>query len=87
MEGQLVLLKNDLGITTLAQCPFTWEREKTYQLELRCAGQELTLCVDGQPMLSARDGAFLYGMFGCGSCEMGRTSYGDFIFQEGGKTI
>ena len=81
-KNELVILKNDFGVTTLAQCPFPWSLDETYQLELACNGPELTLSVNGQPLLSARDEAFSYGMFGCGSCEMGRTGFGDFHFQE-----
>ena len=80
--GRAVILKNDFGLTELARCPFPWERDRTYRLELRCAGEEIALLIDGQQVLSARDGAFRYGMFGCGSRNMGRTSFGDFAFRE-----
>ena len=81
-EGRAVILKNDFGVTALAQCEFPWEQEKTFQMELRCSGPELTLSIDGKPVLSARDGDFSFGMFGCGSCGTGRTSFGDFNFCE-----
>ncbi|MCI8877718.1 MAG: ADP-ribosylglycohydrolase family protein [Oscillospiraceae bacterium] len=80
--GKLVILKNDFGLSTLAECDFDWKRDGTYHLELTCRGEELTLSVDGKPCLTVRDGAFAYGMFGCGSCAMGRTSFGDMAFRE-----
>lgn len=81
-QGQLVILKNNFGISRLAQCSFPWRQEQAYDLELRCIGEELTLSVNGKPMLSARDKDFRFGMFGCGSCGMSRMSFGDFSFQE-----
>ena len=81
-EGRLVILKNDFGFSTLAECDFDWKKDTVYQLELQCRGEELTLSVDGKPCLTVRDGAFAYGMFGCGSCGMGRTSFGDMAFRE-----
>lgn len=80
--GEAVILKNDFGFTPLARCSFDWQPEQTYQVELRCQGDEITLTIDGQPLLTTRDSAFRHGMFGCGSCSMGRTSFGDFRFQE-----
>ena len=81
-QGQLAILKNDFGVTCLARCDFPWQMDQTYLLELRCVGEELELSVDGRVLLTAKDYSFRYGMFGCGSCEMGRTSFGDFTFQE-----
>ena len=81
-EGQAVILKNDFGFTTLAEAPFDWRLDREYTLELRVLGDKLTLSVDGQPILEARDGAFDHGMFGCGSLAMGRTAFGDFTYQE-----
>ncbi len=80
--GEAVILKNDFGFTPLARCSFDWQPEQTYQVELRCQGDKITLTIDGQPLLTTRDSAFRHGMFGCGSCSMGRTSFGDFRFQE-----
>lgn len=81
-QGKAVILKNDFGFATLASCQFDWEQNRTYQVGLRCEQDEITLLVDGEELLSAKDDAFRYGMFGCGSCRMGRTSFGDFIYRE-----
>ena len=80
--GELILMKNDFGLTTLAQCAFPWKQGQTYRLQLCCRGEEISLSVDGQVCLRARDNAFAYGMFGCGSASMGRTCFGDMTFQE-----
>lgn len=80
--GRAVIWKNDFGFVPLAECPFPWEEDRTYRIELRCQGDEITLGIDGQTLLSVRDGAFAHGMFGCGSRETGRTSFGDFAFRE-----
>ena len=72
----------DFGFTTLAECDFPWQLGRTYAMELRCEGTRITLSVDGREMLTAEDTAFAYGMFGCGSTEMGRTSFGDFTFRD-----
>ena len=81
-KGKLVILKNDFGFTTLAQCDFDWKPGQTYDLALRCEGETITLSVDGVEMLTAEDASFAYGMFGCGSTESGRTSFGDFTFRD-----
>ena len=81
-NGKAVIMKNDFGFTTLAECDFPWEHGKKYMLQLFCIGDNLTLCIDGQIVLTAKDTAFDHGMFGCGSLAMGRTSFGDFQFSE-----
>lgn len=81
-KGKAVLLKNDFGFSTLASCDFDWKENQTYRMELRCEQDEITLLVDGKVLLSAKDEAYGYGMFGCGSCRMGRTSFGDFTYRE-----
>lgn len=79
----VVICKNDFGFRTLARADFSWECGKEYRLELECRGKLLILRVDGQELLRAEDDAFSYGMYGCGSREMGRTLFGDFeIMQE-----
>lgn len=80
--GRAVIVKNDFGFTTLAECPFPWKEDQTFRMELRCLGDEIALDIDGRTLLTAQDGAFAYGMFGCGSRGMGRTSFGDFAFCE-----
>ena len=51
-------------------------------MELACQGNTITLSVDGEVMLTAEDDSFAYGMFGCGSTNLGRTSFGNFSFRD-----
>ena len=81
-NGKLVIRKNDFGFTTLAECDFDWQIGQTYDIELRCVGDKITLSVDGQEKLTAEDASFTYGMFGCGSTDTGRTSFGNFTFKD-----
>ena len=81
-EGKLVILKNDFGFTTLAECDFHWALGETYHIELRCQGSKITLSVNGEEKLTAEDTSFAYGMFGCGSTDTGRTSFGNFSFRD-----
>lgn len=77
-----MILKNDFGYTTLAECDFDWELGKTYQVEVCCSGSQISLTVDGQRLLEVTDDAYDHGMFGCGSREMGRTAFGNFTYQD-----
>lgn len=77
-EGGLVIYKNDFGYEKLAECAFSWEMGKPCRMALEAKGDRLSLSVDGKEMLAARDDAFAYGMYGCGSRGMGRTLFGDF---------
>ena len=81
-EGKAVIQKNDFGHTTLAQCDFPWELDRSYEVKLRCQGDRITLFIDGREILTARDGDFAHGMFGCGSTDTGRTAFGNFTFRE-----
>lgn len=81
-EGRAVILKNDFGFSELAAGAFDWKQDETYLLTLRCEKNTVTLSVNGKLLLTAQDDSFAYGMFGCGSTQMGRTSFGDFTFRE-----
>ena len=80
--GKAVILRNDFGYTTLAECNFPWEEGREYQLELRLEGEDIVLSIDGAQVLSVRDTTFDHGMFGCGSLHMGRTAFRGFSFRE-----
>ena len=67
---------------TLAECGLDWVLGQTYHIELRCVGSTITLFVDGEEKLTAEDASFAYGMFGCGSTDTGRTSFGNFTFRD-----
>lgn len=80
--GKAVILKNDFGYTALAECDFDWKPDTTYELEACCEGNRISLYVNGQKLLEATDDAYDHGMFGCGSCSMGRTAFGNFTYQD-----
>ena len=80
--GKAVIVKNDFGFTTLASCDFPWIMEHPYLIEISCQDDLITLYIDGNKVASITDSAFRYGMFGCGSCHMGRTSYGTFTYHD-----
>lgn len=81
-NGQAVILKNDFGFTTLARTSFDWKPDETYRMSVTCQGSTISLQINGQEVLTVQDDTFDHGMFGCGSCAMGRTSFGDFHFCE-----
>ena len=75
-------MKNDFGFQTLAECDHDWKIGQTYEVEMRLEGNTILLQINGTQVLSVQDDSFNHGMFGCGSCCMGRTSFGNFTFQE-----
>lgn len=81
-EGKLVLMKNDFGFQTLAECAFDWQPNQTYQITLICKGNHISLQVDGVDYLQVEDDSFRYGMYGCGSLETGRTAFGNFAYRD-----
>lgn len=81
-DGTVKLLKNDFGFVELASTPFPWEAGKTYQIELKAQSDRISLLIDGKELLAVDDGAFVYGMYGCGSLSIGRTLFGDFAVEE-----
>lgn len=81
-KGKAVLLKNDFGFRTLAECDFPWEYDREYRMELECVKDRITFKVDGVKILEAEDAGFANGMFGCGSLKTGRTSYADFAYED-----
>jgi ADP-ribosylglycohydrolase len=85
-DGSVRLYKNDFGFRELASTSFKWEHEQTYALGLKANGSRITLHIDGQEILSADDNAYTYGMFGCGSLDIGRTAFGDFTFKDGDES-
>lgn len=80
--GKAVMERYCFGRQRVAECAFSWEYGKEYQLELECADSCITLKIDGEEVLRAKEGAFAHGMAGCGSFEMGRTSFWGFRFEE-----
>ena len=81
-ENKVVIIKNDFGFTTLAEADFPWNADTQYQLSLSFTGSQICLSINGTEVLVAEDDSFDHGMIGCGSCETGRTSFGEFYFEE-----
>ena len=80
--GGVSIYKNDHGYSPLATAPFAWQTGQTYRLEFSAVGDHLSLSVDGEVLLEARDAGHAYGMIGFGSLSIGRTAFGDFQVEE-----
>nr|WP_325186066.1 ADP-ribosylglycohydrolase family protein [uncultured Oscillibacter sp.] len=64
--------------TELAAAPFSWERGRPCRLAAEARGETLTLRVDGELVLTARDGRFSYGMAGVCHGAAGESVWTDF---------
>lgn len=83
-EGnQVVILKEEFGSITLASAPFKVETGRSYQLAFSVEGDNLSLSVDGQHLIEARDSAYAYGMSGIRMHSAGRMSVGRIEIVEG----
>lgn len=83
--GKVAILKNDFGLSTLAEVDFDWQAGQTYLLTFRAEGNDLTLSIDGDALVSATDDAFAYGMAGFAKPTIGRTSYGNVHIKSSAK--
>jgi len=81
-KDRVSILKNDFGLTRLAQADFRWQPEKEYELCLETVGDRITLSVDGRIILETHDGSLSHGMAGCGAIRAARAAYGSFIIEE-----
>ena len=81
-KDRVSILKNEFGLTRLAQADFRWLTEKEYELSLEAVGDRITLSVDGRVVLEAFDGSFSHGMVGCGAVRAARAEYGSFMIEE-----
>ncbi len=63
---KLVILKNRRTLRALAEAPFSWENGRDYALTVEARGEEIRLLVDGELLLTARDGdePYLTGCYG-----------------------
>jgi ADP-ribosylglycohydrolase len=78
------ILKNDHGKRkTLCEADFPWEYDQNYTVSIQAKGDQLTLSVDGKPLLTAQDNEYGYGMAGYAMYGMGRASFGDLTIMEG----
>jgi ADP-ribosylglycohydrolase len=82
-DGQcVVIVRHDFGDTVLAQAPFAWSHGQPARMVLGVIGDRITLDVDGQRLLEARDDTFAYGMCGLRMGAPGRMSVGVFEIAE-----
>ena len=81
-EGKIVIGKNDFGFSTLAKGNFTWSFNHEYLFAIEVNGSKIQFLIDGNQVLQVEDSSFLYGMFGCGSIDGGRTAFSEFHFEE-----
>ena len=79
-ENRAVILLNNKGWKTIKETEFSWEIDREYRMRVDCIGTHMGLFIDGKCVLEAEDGTLAYGMFGCGSRGMGRTSFKGFSF-------
>jgi len=77
-ENKAISIKNEYGFITLGEADFNWEPETEYRLTLQAQSNKIILTINDIEVLQAEDDAFSYGMYGCGTREMGRTLFGAF---------
>jgi len=82
VPGKAAIYKNYFGLMKMCDVDFLWEYEKTYHVSVKALGDEITLFIDGEQVLSTKDGTFAYGMVGFTRLEMGRTLFGNLQVQE-----
>lgn len=76
-ENEVGIYRNDFGFEALASRSFSWNANEEYMLAAKIAGDEITLEVDGKPILAVHDNRFLYGMVGVGSMGACEAQYSD----------
>ncbi|SFG43247.1 ADP-ribosylglycohydrolase family protein [Oribacterium sp. WCC10] len=80
--NKAVIQLNNYGIKTIAETCFPWEFEKKYLIKLIFQGKKISMFINDEKVLEAENDLYDHGMFGCGSLELGRTSFNDFRFKE-----
>ncbi len=78
----VAILCNNSGMQSLATCPFEWQYNREYTVELLAKGDSLTLWVDGRQLLHADDSTHAYGMAGYAMYALGRSSFGNLTIEE-----
>ncbi len=81
-NNKLVILRQDFGVETIAEIPFDWELNQSYELSLFAKGNRIGLSVNGKEVLYAEDGIFSKGMVGFGGLGLGRTGFSDIKIEE-----
>ena len=56
-----IVARQDGAVHTLAEAGFPYEMERLYALRFAAAGDRLSLAVDGDPLIEARDGRYRSG--------------------------
>ena len=82
-ESRVSILKHAGAETVrLASAPFEWKLDTEYEMTFEACGDTLTLAIDGQPVLTARDGDYAWGMTGYALYDRGRAELGDLTVEE-----
>ncbi|MDF2532101.1 MAG: hypothetical protein K0Q65_1682 [Clostridia bacterium] len=78
----VALFCNNNGMKQLAACPFDWEYEREYTVEIKAQGDQLTFVVDGKQLLQVTDNTHAYGMAGYAMYDIGRSGFGNLSIDE-----
>lgn len=81
-QGKVAVYKNAMGYKKIAEADFDWELEKEYKFKIKAEENNITFYVNEEKLLDFEDNEFTYGMFACGSLDMGRTLFGKFKVTE-----
>ncbi|MEM1484308.1 ADP-ribosylglycohydrolase family protein [Oscillospiraceae bacterium PP1C4] len=81
-KGGVAIFCNNSGMKQLATCPFEWQYNKEYTVELLVTGSHITLSVDGKQLLQAEDSTHTYGMAGYAMYALGRSGFGNLAIEE-----
>lgn len=73
---------NNKGMKQLAGCPFDWEYNREYSMEIVVQGDRLTFSVDGRQLLQVNDNTHAHGMAGYAMYALGRSGFGNLSIEE-----
>jgi len=71
-NGEAVIVKQDHGATVLVRAPYDVKPGAPLVVSLTAHGENLSLSINGQKLLTATDGAFRYGQAGLRMASAGR---------------
>ncbi|MFH1513321.1 MAG: ADP-ribosylglycohydrolase family protein [Bacillota bacterium] len=82
-NGEAVICRHANGrMATLASAVYGWNHGRTYAMEMRAEGENITLAVDGKDLLRVSDGMLAYGMAALALYGMGRCLFDGFTLEE-----
>lgn len=81
-KNRVSILLNNKSISRIASIEFKWEYGKTYDLELKVQGNEISLSIDNANILNVVDETLSYGMVGYAKYSLGRTLFGNLTIEE-----